>query len=35
MSNSIVAFSEMILVLGLVVGFGIWELSKLKRDKKK
>ena len=35
MSNSIVAFSEMILVLGLVVGFGLWELWKLKRDKKK
>ncbi len=35
MSSSIVAFSEMILVLGLVVGFGIWELWKLKRDKKK
>lgn len=35
MSSSIVAFSEMILVLGLVVGFGLWELWKLKRDKKK
>lgn len=35
MSSSIVAFSEMILVLGLVVGFGVWELWKLRRDKNK
>jgi hypothetical protein len=28
-------FSEMLLVLGLVLGFGFWELWKLKRDKRK
>jgi hypothetical protein len=28
-------FSEMLLVLGLVLGFGFWELWKLRRDKKK
>ena len=26
---------EMLLVLGLVLGFGFWELWKLKKDKKK
>jgi hypothetical protein len=27
--------SEMILALGLVLGFGFWELWKLRRDKNK
>ncbi len=26
--------AKMLLVLGLVLGFGFWELRKLKRDKK-
>jgi hypothetical protein len=28
-------FTEMLLVLGLVLGFGFWELWKLKKDRKK
>jgi hypothetical protein len=28
-------FTEMLLVLGLVLGFGFWELWKLRKDKKK
>jgi flagellar biogenesis protein FliO len=28
-------FLKMLLVLGLVLGFGFWELRKLKRDRKK
>ena len=35
MSGSTLALVEMLLVLGVVVGFGFWELWKLKRDKKK
>lgn len=35
MSSGILVFGEMLLVLGLVVGFGVWELWKLKRDRKK
>ena len=35
MSPDTIAFSKMLLVLGLVLGFGVWELWKLKRDKKK
>jgi hypothetical protein len=35
MSSSAIAFAEMFLVLGLVLGFGFWELWKLKRDKRK
>jgi hypothetical protein len=34
-SPDAIIFSEMLLVLGLVLGFGFWELWKLKRDKKK
>lgn len=33
MSGSTIALAEMILVLGAVMGFGIWELWKLKRGK--
>jgi hypothetical protein len=35
LSPDAIIFSEMLLVLGLVLGFGFWELWKLKRDKKK
>jgi hypothetical protein len=35
MSSDTIIFIEMLLVLGLVLGFGFWELWKLKRDKKK
>ena len=35
MSSDTLIFTEMLLVLGLVVGFGGWELWKLRRDKKK
>lgn len=34
MSGSTLALTEMLLVLGGVVGFGLWELWKLKRDRK-
>ncbi len=33
MSGSTLALAEMLLVLGGVLGFGFWELWKLKRDK--
>jgi hypothetical protein len=35
MSSGAIAFVEMLLVVGLVVGFGVWELWKLRRDKRK
>lgn len=35
MSPDTIIFLEMLLVLGLVVGFGFWELWKLRRDKRK
>ena len=35
MSNNALALTEMLLVLGGVVGFGFWELWKLRRDKRK
>ena len=35
MSGSTLALVEMLLVLGAVLGFGFWELWKLKRDKTK
>jgi len=34
-SPDTIIFLEMLLVLGLVVGFGFWELWKLRRDKRK
>ena len=34
MSGSTLALIEMLLVLGGVVGFGLWELWKLKRERK-
>jgi hypothetical protein len=34
-SPDAIVFSEMLLALGLVLGFGFWELWKLKKDKKK
>jgi hypothetical protein len=34
-SGDTLIFIEMLLVLGLVLGFGFWELWKLKRDKRK
>jgi hypothetical protein len=35
MSSGTLIFIEMTLALGLVLGFGFWELWKLKRDKRK
>ena len=35
MSSSLIITLEMLGVLGVVVGFGIWELYALRRDKKK
>ena len=35
MSGSSLVLIEMVLVLGGVLGFGFWELWKLKRDKRK
>jgi flagellar biogenesis protein FliO len=35
LSPDAIMFLKMLLVLGLVLGFGFWELWKLKRDKKK
>ena len=35
MSSGQLAFAEMALVAGLVLGWGFWELWKLKRDKRK
>jgi len=34
-SGGAIAFSEMALVAVLVLGWGFWELWKLKRDKRK
>ena len=34
MNGSTLALAEMLLVLGGVLGFGFWELWKLKRDKR-
>lgn len=35
MSGSNLALIEMLLVLGGVLGFGFWELWKLRRDKRR
>ncbi len=35
MSSGTIIFLEMALALGLVLGFGGWELWKLRRDKRK
>jgi hypothetical protein len=35
MSSSTIIFLEMALVLGLTLGFGLWELRSLRRDRKK
>jgi hypothetical protein len=35
MSSGAIAFAELALVAGLVLGWGFWELWKLKRDRKK
>lgn len=35
MSGGTLALAEMLLVLGGVLGWGFWELWKLKREKKK
>lgn len=35
MSSSAIAFTEMALVAGLMLGWGFRELWKLKRDKRK
>jgi hypothetical protein len=35
MSSGLLILSEMILELGLILGFGFWELWKLRRDKNK
>lgn len=35
MSGSSLVLIEMVLVLGGVLGFGFWELWKLRRDKRK
>ena len=35
MSSDLLILSEMILALGLILGFGFWELWKLRRDKNK
>jgi hypothetical protein len=34
MSSSTIIFLEMAIVLGLTLGFGIWELRSLRRDRK-
>jgi hypothetical protein len=34
-SGGAIAFAEMFLVAGVVLGWGFWELWKLKRDKRK
>jgi hypothetical protein len=34
MSPDAIMLVKMLLVLGLVLGFGFWELWKLKRDKR-
>ena len=35
MSSNGLALIELLLVFGVVFGFGLWELHKLKRDKEK
>lgn len=35
MSSDVIIFLEISLVLGLCVGWGFWELWKLKKDKEK
>ncbi len=35
MSSGAIAFAEFALTAGLVLGWGFWELWKLKRDKRK
>ncbi len=35
MSSGAIAFAEMALVAGLVLGWGFWQLWTLKRDKRK
>lgn len=35
MSGDTIIFLELAITLGLVLGFGSWELWKLKRDKDK
>jgi hypothetical protein len=35
MSSGAIAFAELALVAGLVLGWGFWELWTLKRDKRK
>lgn len=35
MSGSALAIAELALVTGAVVGFGLWELWKLRRDKER
>lgn len=35
MSSGAIAFTEMALVAGAVLGWGFWELWKLKREKRK
>jgi hypothetical protein len=35
MSSGAIAFAELALVAGLVLGWGFWELWALKRDKRK
>jgi hypothetical protein len=35
MSSDTIIFLEFALTLGLVVGFGVWELRKLKRYKER
>lgn len=35
MSGSALALAELLLVAGAVLGFGIWELWKLRRDKRR
>jgi|GEM_PF-4926507 len=34
MSSDTIIFLELAITLGVVVGFGVWELRKLKREKK-
>jgi hypothetical protein len=34
-STDAIKFVEMLLILGLVLGFGFWELWKLRKDKEK
>ena len=34
MAGNVVALVEMLLVFGLVVGFGVWQLALLRRDQR-